>query len=162
MWPAEEKEAQKVCEDLGVAFLPNRVVYGAVVKTNDNASREMRIFVRSEQGLLVDRTSDVRSRRPSNTDLWDALVEAVRKAAAETGLPFNKTGKAGLYEQRHRLPESLQGLGRDRLQALCQELIEQDRIVQCKAPGSNIPQWLDVPGGPFARGEGQFVQGAAT
>ena len=86
----------------------------------------------------------------------------MRKAAAETKLPFNKTGKAGLYEQRHRLPDILQGVGRDRMQALCQELIEQGKIVQCKATGSNAPQWLDVPDGPFARGEGQFAPGAAT
>ena len=36
------------------------------------------------------------------------------------------------------------------------------KIVQCKASGSNHPQWLDVPDGPFALGIAEFVAGAAT
>jgi hypothetical protein len=137
------------------------VVKGAVVKANDYASRDICTYVRSQQGLLVDRTSEVRGARPSNTDLWDALVEGV-KAAALAGLPLNRTGKAGLYEQRHRLPDIVRGFSKHGLVALCDELIHNGRIVQCKATGSNRPQWLDVPGGPFALGDGEFVRGAAT
>ena len=87
------------------------------------------------------------------------LIAAVA-ARALAGLPFNKTGKGGLYEQRERLPRTLRTLGRDKLQNLCQELIDAGKIVQCRATGSNVAQWLDVPDGPFALGDGEFAQGA--
>jgi hypothetical protein len=99
MWPAEEKEAEKICRDLQAPFMPNRVVYGAVVKANDYALREIRTYVRTDKGLLIDRTSELRGVRPSNTDLWDALLEAVKVEAAK-GHPFTLTGEGGLYKQR--------------------------------------------------------------
>ena len=75
LWPAEEEEAKKICCDLQVPCLPNRVVFGAVVKANDYASRDIRIYVRKDDGLLIDRTGELRSARPPNTDLWDSIVE---------------------------------------------------------------------------------------
>ena len=114
LWPVDPAEGERVCKDLQVPFMPNRVVKGAVVKANEHASREIRVFVRSDAGLLIDRTTELRGIRPPKSDLWDALVEAV-KEAARAGSPFNKTGKAGLYEQRHRLADVLKGVGKHSL-----------------------------------------------
>jgi hypothetical protein len=130
-----------------------------VVKANGCASREIVTYVRSDDGLLIDRSDELHARRPA----WDALQEDLVGAvaiAADGGFPFTKTGKAGLYDQRERLPESLRSMAKHKLESLCQELIEARRIVQCKASGSNAPQWLDVPGGKFALGSGDFAHGA--
>ena len=141
--------------------MPNRVVKGAVVKANEFASREIRTYVRNDGGLLVDRTELLRGLRPSNSALHDAIVTAVEAAAAD-GKPFTRTGQAGLYMHRNRLSEVLQSVGRERLERLAQDLITEGRIVQCKASGSHIPKWLNVPDGPFALGIGEFREGAAT
>ena len=159
LWPVDEAEGKQVCRSLQIPFLLNRVVKGAVVKANKSASREIATYVRSDNGLLIDRTAELQHLRPAWNDLQEALIGAVA-ARAVARLPFNKTGKGGLYEQRERLPPTLRSLGRDRLQNLCQELIDTGKIVQCRAAGSNIAQWLDVPGGPFALGDGEFAQGA--
>ena len=51
-------------------------------------------------------------------------------------------------------------MSKNKLEKLCQELIEARRVLQCKAAGSNAAQWLDVPGDRFATGEGDFKPGA--
>jgi hypothetical protein len=135
------------------------VVKGAVVKTNEPTSRNIVTFVRNDDGILVDRTEHLQALRPAWDDLQDELIAAVRDQA-KAGLPFTKTGAAGLYDQRERLPQCLRNLPRDRLQDICQELIEAGKIVKCKATGSNIAKWLDVPGGQFALGLGEFKDGA--
>jgi AAA domain len=159
LWPVDEADGKQVCRALQIPFLLNRVVRGAVVKANESASREIATYVRSDTGLLIDRTAELQHLKPAWDDLQADLIAAVA-ARALAGLPFNKTGKGGLYEQRERLPSTLRTLGRDRLQNLCQELIDAGKIVQCRASGSNVAQWLDVPGGTFALGSGEFVHGA--
>jgi hypothetical protein len=76
------------------------------------------------------------------------------------GIHNTLRGHSGLYEQRERLPRSLSAVGRDKLEKLCRELIDEGKIVQCMATGSHTGKWLDLPGGPFALGTGEFVQGA--
>ena len=159
MWQPEDEESKKVCKALGIPFTPNRVVLGAAVKANDGVSRDLTTYVRTDQGLLLDRTSELRSRWPGKEAAADALVEAVRAAAA-SARAFTLTGVGGLHALRERLPEPLCGWGRDRLEALGRELIEQKRIVRCIAPGANHGKWLDVPGGKFAIGDGEFARGA--
>jgi hypothetical protein len=116
-------------------------------------------YVRTDDGVLYDRTADVANARGPQIDLEKALVEAV-EAAAEAGMPFTLTGKAGLFQQAERLPEQLRALSRHKLERLGRDLLDAKRIKQAAAKGSNIPQWLDVPGGKFARGEGEFAKGA--
>jgi hypothetical protein len=159
LWPVDDDDGKKVCKDLRVLFNYNRVVRGAVVKANSRASREIVTYVRSDDGLLIDRSDELCALRPAWDELQDALVETCAKAA-EAGKPFTKTGRPGLYERRAALPECLRSMAKHKLESLCQELIEAQRLVQCKASGSNAPQWLDVPGGRFAIGGAEFVEGA--
>jgi len=161
LWPVDEADGKKVCRTLQIPFSINRVVRGAVVKANGQASREVATYVRADNGLLIDRTADIRARRPERDKLRDDLIGAVAAAALGKN-PFTKTGQSGLYAQRSRLPEALRNLGRDRLEALCQELLDEQKIKQCMARGSTASKWLDVPDGPFWRGEGEFKHGAAT
>jgi hypothetical protein len=73
-----------------------------------------------------------------------------------------KTGKGGVHNRKERLPKSIRELSRDRKEKMVQDLLDANFIVQAKGPGSNIPQWLDVPDGQFATGNGAFAQGATV
>lgn len=158
-WAPDEAEGKKTCKDLCIPYSPKRVVKGAVIKTNEPENEEVAIHVRSETGLLVDRTADIRARRPDQKTVEEALIEAVRDAAVSNH-PFSQTGEGGLYAHRERLPDPLCTWGRDRLEVLCRDLIKQKRLVRCMAEGSKVGKWLDVPDGPFTRGAGQFEHGA--
>jgi hypothetical protein len=158
LWPAPEKEAKATCTTLGVEWKPNRVVWGGVAKGNEIAGREIQHYVRTDDGLLLDRTMDLRNSRPSKDRLEADLVSTIAHAAV-IGRPLQMTGKGGLYMNRERLPENLRALGRDKLQDICQKLLDDKWVIKAKATGSNIPQWLDVPGGPFALGTGDFADG---
>ncbi len=159
-WYGDQKKAREICKKLGIFYAPNRVVHGGVVKANGGANRILSTYVRNEAGLLVDHTHRLGSLAPAQADLMETLVIAIEAAAADSQ-PFTKTGANGLYTQRARLPEELQELGRDRLYGLAQEAEEKARIVGAMAKGSTSVKWLDVPGGPFARGEGEFRHGGA-
>jgi hypothetical protein len=39
--------------------------------------------------------------------------------------PLQKAGKAGLYERRNELPESLGNLAKHKLEGLCQKLLDE-------------------------------------
>ena len=94
-------------------------------------------------------------------DLLDTLMNAIARSA-KLGHPFTHTGQGGLYYQRERLPAMFHDMSKNRLETLGRELLttRPPRLVKVKAAGSNTNKWLDVPDGPFARGEGDFVRGA--
>ncbi|WP_245441220.1 AAA family ATPase [Neorhizobium sp. T7_12] len=158
MWPADEARAKRVCKTLGVEFSPGKVVLGGVVKANGAARRIVSTYVRNEFGLLVDRTSGLSESAAPQGDLLDALVIAVA-GAATSGSPFTKTGAGGLFEMRERLPDELKSLSKGRLDHLATQALEQGRIVRAAAKGEKLAKWLDVPGGMFALGLGNFTTG---
>ena len=92
-------------------------------------------------------------------ELLDCLVMAIKKAAIN-GQPFTKTGGNGLYDRRSELPDELATVSRDRLVGMTDALLELGRLVLCVADGSKLKKWLDVPGGEFALGVGQFQIGS--
>eukprot|EP00913_Durusdinium_trenchii_P021231 g19944.t1 len=157
LWPAEEKRGKAVCKELGLSYSPNRVVLGGVVKANGAARRIVSTYVRNEFGLLVDRTASLGAKAVPQEDMLEMIVEAVA-AAARSGHPYTKTGATGLFEQKDRLPEELSTLSKHRLEALAQQAIDTSRVVKCLASGTTA-KWLDVPGGDFAIGLGQFRKG---
>ena len=157
MWPAEEARAKRVCKDIGQEYEANKVVLGGIVKTNGPAKRLISTLVRNEFGLLVDRTSSIGAAAPPQGDLLAALIIAV-EGAATSGQPFTKTGATGLYAMRERLPMELRGVSRHRLEGLATTAIERGDIVLCLASGT-AAKWLDVPGGQFAIGLGNFRKG---
>ena len=139
------------------------MVTGAIVKSNGAKPGGVATYVRAESGLLLDRTAQIRSVNPSNSDLWDWL-EADVAAYATDRMPLQKTGASGVHEQRECLHPALRNLSRNRLWALCQDLIDAGRVVKCRAKGSSSAVWLDVPDGPFAQadGDGEIRTGART
>ncbi|MGZ2403866.1 AAA family ATPase [Rhizobium ruizarguesonis] len=159
MWPADEARAKRTCKSLGIQYQPNRIVLGGVVKANGAARRIMSTYARSESGLLIDKTSGLGTSAPAQDDLRTALVIAI-EAAANAGAPFTKTGASGLFEMRERLPEELRRIAKGRLDALAAEALERGEIVRTAAKGEKTAKWLDVPGGMFAIGLGNFTTGA--
>lgn len=160
LWTPDEADARKVCRALDADYAPNAVVRGAVVKSNDGASREQWTLLRGPTGMLRDVTSPLRARHGNREEHLVALVGAIT-AAAETGRPYTKTGINGLYQRRAELGEVLSAISRDRLEAMAQELEQAGRIVVALAGGTTV-KWLDIPDGPFARGEGVFAVAAST
>lgn len=159
MWPADEARAKRTCKSLGIQYQPNRIVLGGVVKSNGAARRILSTYARSEGGLLVDKTSALGATGPAQDDLRTALVIAV-EAAAAAGAPFTKTGGSGLFEMRERLPDELRQISKGRLDALASEALERGEIVRAAGRGEKTAKWLDVPGGQFAVGLGNFTSGA--
>lgn len=158
LWPADEARGKRVCKSLGEEYATNRVVLGGVVKANGPAKRIVSTLVRNSHGLLVDKTAALGATAPDQGDLRAALVVAV-EAAAASGQPFTKTGSTGLYAMRERLPAELRGLSRHRIEGLAAGAIESGDIQLCLASGTTA-KWLDVPGGHFSMGLGEFRKGA--
>ena len=161
LWPAPEEHQSHVFKALGETPARNTVFKGAVVKANGLADRTIRTYMRAPTGLLVDVTRRLREAHLSGNDLRDVLVEAITRAA-ENGHPFTHTGGSGVHSQRHRLPVIFHEIGRNRFEAMVQEMlnVRPPLLVKGMAEGSKELKWLDVPNGPFARGVGQFVLGA--
>lgn len=159
LWPAENDKAVRICRDLGIAFEPGKVVMGGIAKANGPVRRSVSTFIRDASGLLVDRTSSLGGNAAPQESLTESFVQAVASAAS-FGQPYTKTGASGVFAQRHRLPEDLAGLSRHRLEGLADEMLRAGHVVQAAAKGSPIAKWLDVPGGMFALGLGEFRPGA--
>ena len=158
LWYGPEQKSRQICKAIGVEYSPNRIVTGGVIKANGAARRILSTYSRNDSGLLVDVTSRLGAAAPDQGSLRAALIVAV-EAAATSGQPFTKTGAAGLYANRDRLPYELRSLSKHRIEQLAAEVVESGNIVTCLADGT-IPKWLDVPDGAFAMGNGVFRKGA--
>lgn len=160
LWPETDGEARKVCDRLRTDYQANRVINGAVVKSNGPALRKISTYVRQENGLLLDQTAMLRE-PPSERQEKMALLAVAVGDAAKAGNPFTRTGASGLKEQSYRLPGVFKDMGRPSLLRLCEDALERGVIVAALAKGSTTTKWLDVPGGPFALGIGEFALGQA-
>ncbi|MBJ7484346.1 AAA family ATPase [Brevundimonas sp.] len=161
LWPETDSEGRKICDRLGVPYQANKVVRGGIVKANGPGIRRISTYVRNETGLLVDQTMLLSEAPGERREQMDALASAVA-AAAISGQPFTRTGLSGLKEQSYRLPPILRDLGRPRLLRICEDALERGIIIGALAKGSTTTKWLDVPGGPFATGTGEFMVGQPT
>ena len=160
IWDVEDDEAKKICKQVGQKHKREMVYRGAVVKSNWPVDKTVRVYVRSPAtGLLTDRTMEINLIGKEHTDLSDALIIAIGKAATN-GQPFTKTGGNGIYDRRSELPNELASISRDRLVGMADGLLDVGRLVLCIAEGSKLKKWLDIPGGEFALGVGQFQVGS--
>jgi hypothetical protein len=160
LWPVDGDEGQKICKELGFAYSPNSVVRGGVVKANGPTSRLIATYVRDQTGLLIDCSARLRLSAPKQYDLISLLRDVIADAARDRQ-PFTRTGQSGLYTRRFRMPEELR-ISRARLETMAEDLLDKGDIVACLAPKSTTTKWLDVPGGPFAEGRGEFREGSQT
>ncbi|NKB78843.1 hypothetical protein HED49_06745 [Ochrobactrum daejeonense] len=104
-------KSKAICKQIGIPFTFNRIAYGGVLKANGAAKRILTTYSRNPSGLLVDANARLGGDFIDQDDLRTALVIAIEAAAAD-GQPFAKTGQAGLFENKERLPEDLRGLSK--------------------------------------------------
>jgi hypothetical protein len=159
LWAPEERRIRQVCKAMGVDCAPHMVAHGAVVKSNDRASRKEWTMLRETSGLLRDVTADIAARGTGKQELAKALVAAIADAATN-GRPYTRTGANGLFDRRAEMGEELAAVSKGRFADAVHELEASGKVVTALAEGSTTVKWLDVPGGPFARGEGAFAPGA--
>ncbi|PJR88124.1 hypothetical protein CN878_09010 [Ochrobactrum sp. 695/2009] len=159
LWYGEEQKSKAICKQIGIPFTYNRIAYGGVLKANGAAKRILTTYSRNPSGLLVDANARLGGDFIDQDDLRTALVIAIEAAAAD-GQPFAKTGQAGLFENKERLPEDLRGLSKHRMGEFADGALDRGEIVRATAKGEKTPKWLDVPGGQFAIGIGEFRVGA--
>lgn len=147
-----------ICKALGEHYAPGRVVQSAVVKANGKAHAGITTFLRGDNGLLQDVSERVRGIAGSTPELAEMLTEAIAEAARQ-GRPYRRTGEAsGLFSHRHEIGEPFWVMPRRTVEGMAGELLRDKRVVLAQhGKAKNI---LDVPDGPFARGEGVFVDGA--
>ena len=161
LWTPPEGEIRYICKSLNIEFKRNKVAHGAVVKSNGPANREIRTFLRNpNNGLLEGCTSELGLVRHGTELDLEELVSCIKHAARD-GKPFTQTGRAnGIAYHKERLTDRFHDRGINNLQDMVQTLIDQARIVKATAGGSKSKKWLDVPGGPFAEGDGEFTTGS--
>lgn len=159
-WPEEEGKAKALCAKLDTPFAQGKVVKGGLAKANFPGDKEVKTYIRDERGLLVVQDHAVRQIRiQGERELLD-LLEAVIAHAAAQGKPFTHQGINGLHRKRERLPERLRDLGRNEIEHLGRILLNEKRVDKYRpAKGGKTEQWLDVPGGNFAIGMGEFEHG---
>lgn len=163
LWTMEDKQAKNVCKALDLKWAPNMVCQGCVVKANGPADRQIKTFVRNpDTGLLEVRDDVIRQVVGNQEDrMLDMLEQDIADAAA-SGFPFVRsgTGQSSLYTRKDELATPLQECGRRKLESLAQRLVDTNRVKKCRAKGSKDAKWLDVPGGTFYEGLGEFPEGA--
>lgn len=134
----------------------NQMYRMAVLKVNNpEAVQGMKTLLRAPCGLLEDVTlNDTLKDGPGPLhEAW--LVFAIQQAALARQA-LCKTGANGLYERRAQLPPALQELGREELRSLCDKLLAKRKITTARLAeqkGGHAGH-LDVPDGPFSRGQG--------
>jgi hypothetical protein len=172
MWPAYDDDRQQILKLLGsnerfddASRCP--IVLGAVVKANERATQGLQTYRRTKNGQLIDVSRAYCRALASDLpglgvqeEALDQIVEVV-KTRAKKGKPFSRTGQSEIFSRKNELPEQLQHLSRAKLRKIVDHLLVDGRLVQAMATGSHAVKWLDVPGGPFAQGEGEFEHGAA-
>ena len=164
LWPAPEREAKTVCHKMEVSFKRNKVIYGAVVKSNGPVNREVRIFVRNEEsGLLEGTSQDI-----SVVDEQDKLIRLrslinIIKDAARRGHPFTVTGEDGFIAREGELPDILQNVSQSSFRRYIAELIDDKKIVRARLKeNAGQAKYLDIPEGPFAHGFGELRSGRTS
>ena len=160
LWTPDEPEVRKICKTMNADYAPNAVVYGAVVKSNDGADRSTWKLLRGPTGTLYDITHTLKSRGGSRDEHLAHLVSAIT-GAAEDGRPYTKMGGAASTSAGQNSASELAAMSGARLEEMAEELLQAGKVVASMASGSGkTVKWLDIPDGPFARGEGEFAPGA--
>lgn len=123
LWEPEQSEGQDICEAMNVNYTPGVVAQMAVVKSNGASDKSIKTLIRSEHGLLEDRTSDYRQAKGEAAgDLEMAIASAIKNAyLSHNGFTFN--GKDGLYARRDELPPEFIQMDRKALEGFVNRLM---------------------------------------
>jgi len=153
LWAPDD--ARDMAKQLGVKYEPGGIARGGNVKGNGSYCRDVQTFLRNDVGLLANVSHLVHD--SGSETIRHIIVEAVA-AGAEAGRPYTRTGVNSPHERRFEFPEACVQLSRRDWWRHIDVLLEKGLLVQAMASGKSV-KWLDIPTGPFARGEGIFVEG---
>lgn len=161
LWPADAKTRKDVEQKLGRPCKPNEAFCGAVVKANCQADGRVRPLLRGANGVLQAVRLEDDAVVPREDQL--RMLADVIAAKALAGAPFTGSVKAqaGLYTRRDELPAPLCNFGNRRLDGLLEDTMARGMVVRCTY-GKSVGRYLDVPGGPFATGNGEIDSGATV
>lgn len=165
LWLAEVSRARAICQQLGVKYERNKVVFGAVGKANGPVDRAIRTYVRSPCGLLEVVDDALAAIEPDEQALIESLLAEITEAAEE-GKPYTKTSKGeggnGLYTMRHEFRDkALRDLSKHKLVAMADQLLEEGRVVLASATkGGTVRKYLVNADSKLAVGEGCIEPGA--
>ncbi len=156
LWPATKDSAKRVCELTNEKWIPNRIFFGALVKSNGPGDRETKIFVRNmDTGLLEVWNGILNQLQPTKDVLMQLLLLDIANAA-QNGRPFTDSGQGAIYGRREELDERLRNIEKNKLLGMIDELLRKKEICKCIANGSRFPKWLDVKKGPYWAGNGEI------
>lgn len=142
-----------VCDKVNRGDMPKNkrdIFEFAVVKANAPCDMDTHVLVRGKDGLLRCVDEEIQSKSIDNEDIARLLIQSIREQA-ELGRPFSKRGLNGVWARREDLHKKLRFIGRDKMESVVQELLEQEKIVGASYK-SSVAKFLDVPDGPFAEG----------
>ena len=149
LWQAPRHKAIDACEVINQEYKPNKVFFGALVKTNGPGDREIKTLIRNEETGLLEVWNDViKKMGPSYEDMLQLLCDDIARAAV-AGRAFTKTGGSGIYQRREELDSRFHNVGRNKLEDMTQALLDSKDIFKCIQGNARSPQWLDVMGGPY-------------
>lgn len=83
LWKAGAEDGRDMCARLDVDYAPERIAFGAVVKANDQANRDVQTYVRQDSGLLVDQSARVAATnapRGVSASLAQEIVQKIGEA----------------------------------------------------------------------------------
>lgn len=102
----------KICEELGIKFEENKVIYGLVAKANGRARRDLTLYVRNDAGVLEDRTLEHRKTVVEDDALLDRdlLAEIVAAHQDGNGYAAAVTSKNGLHRRREDMHQQFHAL----------------------------------------------------
>lgn len=127
-------DGKKVCEALGIPFVENKVIYGLVAKANGPARRDRSIYIRSESGLLDDRTLQYKRALGEDNSLLESelFAEIMAAHAAGNGFAASTQSKNGLHKRREELPKQFQNKSAAWFEEVTMRLIQAGKIAEKK------------------------------
>ena len=121
LWNPKEDPAKALCQALGETFERGRVVMGGGGQ-GQPAREHLPCAMRGACWWTAAKMWH--GLAPRAWSRCNDLMQAIAWAAA-TGKPYTRTGGNGVYERRHELPEMFHGVGKHRLSAWVDGLMEQ-------------------------------------
>lgn len=98
LWALSGDAERPICQALHLPHNQQAVVCGCVVKANDVADREVRFYVRSEQGVLQDRTAEIEAAKKAanemDQDRMDKLFKEI-ETRWNREAPFSNASQSG-------------------------------------------------------------------
>lgn len=159
VWPADDSVINDIEKAVGHSCDKQDMFCAAVVKANCQADNSVRPLLRHSSGVLraikVEFTGEI-----TKSLALEMLRTAIQEQAAK-GCPFTQSGSTGIHKRKDELPSPLNAYGRNKLEQMTIELLENGSVVRCTY-GKSVGRYLDVPGGQFAEGNGVIETGSTA